>query len=165
MSRPRVLTPRRFRWLLNFYPPLLLQRVRVVEVRDDFRFLRVRVARSLLTRNLHGTTFGGTIYSAADPFYALMFWQIFARRGEVIHVWMRSARTRFLRPVESALELRFSLSEADIEEAAASLAEVDRFVKAYPVDLVDRSGRICAVVESEVYLGRKRSPETGQLML
>jgi len=155
MSRPRILTPRSFRWLLNLYPPLLLQRVRVVEVRDDFRFVRVRVARSRLTRNLHGTTFGGTIYSAADPFYALMFWQIFARRGEAVHVWMRSARIRFLRPVESALELRFSLSEDDIEEAAAGLADGERFVKAYSVDLVDRSERTCAVIESEVYLGRQ----------
>lgn len=84
MSRagsPTRFTPRRMRRLLNLYPPFLFQRVRIARIAEGFLACDVRVKKSFLTRNLQGTTFGGTIYSAADPIYALLLWQAVAHRG------------------------------------------------------------------------------------
>jgi len=140
---------------------LLFNRIRVVEVARDFRSCRVRVAYSRLSRNLQGTTFGGTMYSAADPFYAVLYWQIFAHRGERVQAWLRSAQARYLRPARSPLTLVFELSEADVERAAAALARDGRHACSHRVEAVDAGGRVCMVADTEVYLRRPRPDQAG----
>jgi len=154
---PRVLSAFQAKWMLNLYPPLLFHRVRVVEFGPDFQTCRVEVVRSRLTRNLQGTTFGGTIFCAADPIYAIMYWQIFAHRGQRVQAWLKSATIRYLKPAASTLTLEFRLSEDQVAEAAAALEEEGRFARAYSVDAVDRSGNICASAETEVYIRRPRA--------
>jgi len=145
--------------MLNLYPPWLFQGIRIVEIDPEFRRCRVRVARSLRTRNLNGTTFGGTIFAAADPIYALMYWQIFARRGERLRVWLKSAQIRYLRPARTALTFEFALSDASLEQAVAALDREGRFTESHQTEAYDRGGEICAVVDTTVYL---RRPKTDQ---
>ena len=160
-KRPRVIGERQGRWLLNLYPPFLLNRIRVLEIRSGFRYCRVRVAKSLLTRNLNGSTFGGSIFSAADPFYPLMYWQVMARRGEAVRVWLKSASISYLRPANSSLTLEFSLSDKDLALALSALDREGRFVWTYRTEAVDRSGKSCAVIETEVYLRRPLRDQKG----
>ena len=68
------------RWMLNLWPPFLFQGIRVLDIENDFLSARIRVRRSILTRNLMGTTFGGALASAADPFYPILYWR-----------WLKSA--------------------------------------------------------------------------
>jgi len=156
---PRVLSERRGKWLLSLYPTLLFSRIRVTHVGPGFRSCRVRVARSLITRNLNGTTYGGTIFSAADPFYAVMYWQIFARRGIRIQTWLKSARIRYLKPAATALTLDFALSDEDVESAWRELEEKGRFTRTHATEAVDRRGRICAAIETEVHLRLPRGDQ------
>ncbi len=145
---------------MNLYPPLLFQRVRIVEIREGFRYCRVEVRRSILTRNLNGSTFGGAIFSAADPFYPVMYWQIFARRGCRVRVWLKSAAVDYLKPARSALSLEFRLDGEEIERAALALEREGRFTARYRTDAVDRHGEACATIETEVYLRLPRPAET-----
>lgn len=157
----RVWSERWFRPVLNLYPPFLFNRIRILHIGPGFRSCTVRVSRSLLTRNLNGTIFGGTIFSAADPFYALMYWQIFARRGERLRTWLKSARIEYLRPAASALRLEFVIDDADVERAVAALDLEGRYVHTHVIDVLDAERRVCARVENEVYLrrGRRDEPE------
>lgn len=157
--KPRPLSRWQIKWMLNLYPPWLFQGIRIVEIDREFTRCTVRVARSLRTRNLNGTTFGGTIFAAADPIYALMFWQLFARRGERLRVWLKSAQIRYLRPARTALTLEFVLPDASLERAAAALDQDGRFTDSYQTEAVDREGQVCAVVDTTVYL---RRPERNQ---
>ena len=70
MNQPNAhpISPGQLKRRLNLYPPFLFNRIRVMEIAPEFRACTVRVKSSLLTRNLQGTLFGGTIYSAADAF-------------------------------------------------------------------------------------------------
>jgi acyl-coenzyme A thioesterase PaaI-like protein len=145
--------------LLNCFPPLLFNRIRVVEIEDGFRACRVRVARSLLTRNLHGTTFGGTIFSAADPYYAVMYWQVLARMGYRVQAWLRRAEIEYRLPASTALTLEFRLSDEEIARAAAALDEQGRYSQRHLVEALDREGQVCATVQTEVYL---RLPKASQ---
>ena len=138
--------------MLNLYPPLLAQRIRVVDIAPGFRSCRVRVAKSVLTRNLFGTTFGGTIFAAADPIHAILYWQVFARRGLAIQAWLKSARIEYRKPAASALTLAFVLSDADVVDAEEALEREGRFARTFRVEAIDREGQICAVVECEVVL-------------
>ena len=81
MKRARVLPSWVLQWLLNLFPAFLLGGAWVSRVARDCSACRLSVRRSLLTRNLNGTIFGGSLYSACDPIYALLYWQSLARRG------------------------------------------------------------------------------------
>lgn len=155
-KRPRVLSERRGKWLLNLFPPWWFSRIRVTEVGEGFRRIKVRVARSRLTGNLNGTTFGGTIFSAADPLHAVLYWQVFARRGERVQVWLKSSSVDYLKPAATDLVLEAALSDEDIERADAELRRSGRFVRRFRTEAVDRLGEVCAVIETEVYLRRPR---------
>ena len=69
------------RFVLNAYPPFVLNRIRITSIAEGYRACRVKIKRSFLNRNMNGTTFGGALFSAADPFYAILYWQIFERKG------------------------------------------------------------------------------------
>jgi acyl-coenzyme A thioesterase PaaI-like protein len=158
-AAPRVLSERRGKLLLNLFPPFLFNRIRVLEIRDGFRRCRVRVRPSRLTRNLQGTTFGGTIFSAADPFHALLYWQVLAHRGLRVQAWLKSARIEYRRPAASALTFDFALTEADILEAEERLGRDGRFSKVHRTEAIDEEGRVCAVVDTEVYLRLPRAEQ------
>ena len=153
MKLPRILSERQGGWLLSYYPPLFFQRIRV-RFSDGFRSCRVLVRRSRLTRNLHGTTFGGAIFAAADPILSIMYWQLFARRGERVQAWLKSASIRYREPATTDLTLQFRLTDAEVAEAAAALDRDGWFSRTYRSEAIDRHGNVCALVETRVHLRR-----------
>jgi acyl-coenzyme A thioesterase PaaI-like protein len=155
----RILSERQGRWLLTLYPPLFFSRVRCAGIGPGFRTCRMVVAKSLLTRNLNGTTFGGTIFSAADPVYALLLWQILAREGLAAQVWLKSARVDYVKPAGSALSLDFSVPDEDAVLARETLLAGERFRKTYRTLATDRSGATCAVIETEVFIRLPRDAQ------
>lgn len=152
----RTVSPRRLRRLLNLFPPWLFQRIRVAEIDPDFRRSVVRVRRSRLTANLQGTTFGGTIYSAADPMFAILYWQVLAHRGVRVQGWSRSAAIRYLAPATTTLTLEFAISDEDIARAVKALERDGKYAYTHAVEAIDEAGRTCAVAEVEVFLRRPR---------
>ena len=140
------------RWALNLYPPFLLQRIVVRSVSDDYRSVVVRVRRSPLNFNLAGTTFGGSLYSAADPMHALMYWQSFAQSGQPIEAWTRAAEIRFRRPANRHVDLHFHLEPEDLERARAALQETGRFDATHPVRALDPAGELCFEAQVAVTL-------------
>ncbi|HKQ61001.1 MAG TPA: DUF4442 domain-containing protein [Candidatus Polarisedimenticolaceae bacterium] len=151
---PHPLSERQTRRRLNLFPPWLVQGIRIVELGPGFQRCRVRVARSRLTRNLQGTIFGGTIFAAADPVYAILYWQILAHRGVRVQAWLRSASIRYLRPARSALTLDFALSDGDVAAAVAALERDGRFSRTHRVLALDAAGKTCAEADTDVVLER-----------
>lgn len=158
--RTKRWSPRRLRWTLNLYPPFLLQRIVVRSVSADYLAVTVRVRRSLLNFNLAGTTFGGSLYSAADPIHALMYWQSFAQEGRRVEAWTRSAEVRFRRPAHRHVDLAFRLEAADIDRAREALDRTGRFDTEHPVEARDPQGDVCAEFKVEVTLKLPRDPAT-----
>ncbi|RMH05544.1 MAG: DUF4442 domain-containing protein [Planctomycetota bacterium] len=149
---PRRLRPWQMRWMLNLYPPFLVQRIRVESCSSDFLAARVRIRSSLFTRNLNGTIFGGTLYAACDPIYPILYWQALARRGREVQAWLMAAEIRFLKPASGLVRLEFRLNPADLDAAEAELDRRGKSVRAHPVRIVDRAGRICAEASTVSYL-------------
>jgi hypothetical protein len=61
---------------MKLYPLMLLQRIWVQKIHTGFRGADIKISRSLLSLNFGKAIYGGTIYTAADPFYAMLFGQI-----------------------------------------------------------------------------------------
>lgn len=140
------------KWALRFYPPLFFQRIWVINFAENFKSAEVKINKSLLNQNYNKTIFGGTIFSATDPFYALLFDQIFKKKGFKTLVWLKSASIQYLKPGNSDLYFKIKISDNDIEEAEQALKTYGKFVKAFPMEIVNKYGEVCALVTNEVYL-------------
>ena len=140
------------KWAMRFYPPLLFQRIWVKKFHKDFRGVEVKIFKSLFNKNYNNSIFGGTIFSASDPFYALLFDQILLRKGFKIRVWLKSAQISYLKPGRSNLYFKVSLTDQDIAEAEAALNTIGKFVKSFPIEITSEDGIICATVINEVYV-------------
>jgi len=143
---------RTLKWAMRFYPPLFLQRIWVVKIDDGFRGATVKVRKSFFNRNYNDSIFGGTIFSAADPFYAVLFHQIFTRKGYSIRAWARSSEIKFLKPGFTDLSFSISIDEAAILEAEEILNTVGKYTMAYPIHIFDKNGINVALVMNEIYM-------------
>src|SRR3546814_2096210 len=85
------LSERKARLVLSLYPPLFFQRISVKNFGKGFTSAEVRIRKSLFNRNYNKTIFGGTIFSAVDPVFVFMYWQILTRKGIKVQSWLKSA--------------------------------------------------------------------------
>jgi len=143
------------KWGMRLYPPLLLQRIWIRNIDPGFRGADVKINRSLITLNFGKAIFGGTIYTATDPFYAMLFGQIFKHKGYNISVWLKSASIHFLRPGRNDLHYRISITDEMIDEAEEALNKHGVFVKSYSIEIYSKSGDLYAVAKNEIYIRKK----------
>jgi len=140
------------KWAMRFYPPLFFQRIWVKKFHKDFRGVDVKVHRSLLNRNYNGSIFGGTIFSATDPFYAILFDQILQREGFKVLIWLKSAHIQYKKPARKNLSFSIMIQTDQIEQAKTDLSENGKHVIGFEFDLLDKDGLLCATVKNEVYI-------------
>ncbi|WP_273886857.1 DUF4442 domain-containing protein [Rubrobacter naiadicus] len=152
MAEPESLASRLFRIGMNFYPAYRGTGGRVMRISGDWREVEIRLPLGWRTRNYFGTIFGGSIYAAVDPFYALM---LIKNLGSGYIVWDRAAKVLYEKPGRETLYARFRLSGEEVEavrRAAEGGAPVER---TYPVELRDAAGVVHARVEKTVYVRKK----------
>lgn len=153
----KKLTPKNAKWILNLYPPFLFNRIRIQSISADFTEVNVKIKKSIWNKNLAGTIFGGTLFSAADPFIAVMYWQIFSIRfHKNIIVWLKSAEIQYKIPSNSDMMLHFKIDEEEILLAKKDLDEKGKHVSTYNVEIKNTDGEICAVVKLNSYLGNPK---------
>jgi acyl-coenzyme A thioesterase PaaI-like protein len=140
------------KWLMCFYPPMFFQRIWVKKVHPGFRGIDVKINRSLFTSNLGNSIFGGTIFSATDPFYALLFGQIMQRKGFKITVWLKSAEIQYIKPGRTDLFYTITISDEMVAAAEKALHTEGKFIKMYPIEIFDKHGELCATALNEVYI-------------
>ncbi len=147
-----LLSENALKWVMRLYPPFLFQRIWVRRFEKGFTGVEVKINRCLLNRNYNGSIFGGTIFAAADPFYALLFDQRLQRKGFKPVVWLKSATIQYVKPGRTALFFRISLDEQDVREVETTLTEHGKVVRTYPITIIDRHGDTCAIMHNEVYI-------------
>lgn len=137
---------------MRLYPPMLFQRIWVKRIYAGFRGADIKINRSLLTSNLGNSIFGGTIFTATDPFYALLFGQILQHKGYPITVWLKSAQIQYIKPGRSDLYYTIIITNEMIREAETTLQRNGKFIKGYPIEIFDSSGTLCATAINEIYI-------------
>ena len=156
-----AVSERALKWIMNLYPPLLFQRIWVVGFDKGFRGVNVKVFKSLFNKNYNGSIFGGTIFAATDPFYAILFDQLLQRKGFKVRVWLKSANIQYLKPGRSALFFTVVITDDMLKDAIDALNNSGKFIKAYPMEIKTKDGEICATVMNEVYIRNLHRGEQG----
>jgi hypothetical protein len=147
-----IVSEKTLKWALRLYPPMLFQRIWIKRFHKGFSGVDVKIGKSIINTNFNGSIFGGTIYGATDPFYAVLFDQLLQRKGFKVRVWLKSASIQYLKPGRSHLYFTVVITDEMLEEATAALNIVGKFVKAYPMEIKDAEGVVCATVINEVYI-------------
>ncbi len=155
-----IVSEKILKWALCFYPPLLFQRIWIKKFHKDFRGVDVKIHKSIVNKNYNGSIYGGTIFSATDPFYALIFDQLLQRQGFKCRVWLKSASIQYLKPARKDLNFTIVITDEMLADAIGAIKADGKFVQAYPMSLYDSDGLLCAKVMNEVYIRNLHHGET-----
>lgn len=158
-----VVSEKTLKWGLCLYPPLLFQRIWVKRFHKGFRGVDVKINKSLFNKNYNGSIFGGTIYAATDPFYALLFDQLLRREGFKVRVWLKSASIQYLKPGHGDLFFTINVTDDMLNEAIEAMNTTGKFVKAYPMEITNAAGELCATVMNEIYVRNLHQGETPRI--
>lgn len=141
-------SPRLMRWGMNWYPPIRGTGVKIKHISSDWRHWRMVLPLNWRTRNYVGTTFGGSLYAAADPQLMIAWMQIL---GRDFIVWDKAGKVRFRRPGRGRLHMEFTISVQEIQEVKLALAKQPRLDREYHLQWLDADGEVVAEVEKTVH--------------
>ncbi len=140
------------KFVLNIFPPLLFNRIVLKEISDDFLEMKVVVKKTLFNVNFHKTIFGGSIFSACDPYFPTMYYHIFTKKRRKLIIWLKSAEIQYLKPADSTLRLNFKITQENIELAEKTLNEKGKFEIWHTVKALNKEGVVCVKARMQVYL-------------
>ena len=147
-----VVSERILKWVMRLYPPLFFQRIWVVSFDIGFRGVCVKINKSLLNTNYNKSIFGGTIFSAADPFYPLLFYQLLTKKGYRIIAWSKSSEIQYLKPCKTDMRFKINITDDDLAECEYLLNTFGKYMKYHQIDIYDKKEQICVSVINEVYV-------------
>lgn len=140
------------RWGFNLFPAYLSTGARITGMSDDLRQVELKLPLNWRTKNYVGTIFGGSMYAAVDPVYAIM---LMKNLGPDYIVWDKAANIRFKKPGRGTLYAHFVLDAEEIAYIETMLDASSSVELEYLVDLKDDRGEVCASVEKTLYIRRK----------
>lgn len=140
------------KWLMRFYPPFLFQGIWTQKFDDEFVGVRVKIIKNIFNRNYNSSIFGGTIFSAVDPFPVILFHQVLKRKGYHVKLWTKHASIDYVKPGISNLYFSIALLAEDVQEAVRALEETGKFLKTFQVKIINKDGVLHAIVNNEIYI-------------
>ncbi|MEJ6979936.1 DUF4442 domain-containing protein [Pedobacter sp. P351] len=147
-----LVSERALKWAMRFYPPFLIQGIWTQKFENEFRGVRVKICKNIFNTNYNRSIFGGTIFSAADPFYLILFYQILKKKGYNTKLWLKHATIDYVKPGNCNLYFSIHLTDENINEALHALDTSGKFIKVFPVKITNKAGAIYAVVHNEIYI-------------
>lgn len=136
---------------LELYPPFFMMRIKVLEMRDNWRFVRFRLPLNAFSKNLSGAMFGGYQACLADPIAALVCARVFPGHS----VWTRAMTIDFQQGGSTDLELRFALDPAQEAAIQAELAARGRATPTFEYGYYLTDGTRCTVIYNTVAIRPK----------
>ena len=147
------------RLAFNFFPAFRATGARVIYISEDLRKLRIKLPLGFRTRNIHGTLFGGAMYGATDPLYAIL---VKVALGPGYIIWDKSGAIRYKKPGRSTLYAECSLSDSQVASMRKKLETEASVDLNYEIELIDVRGVVHAVVQKTIYVARKEAYKSRQ---
>lgn len=144
------------RWRFNWYPAFRNTGARVTYISEDKLAAKLRLPLCRVTRNLHGTIYGGSMYAAVDALHAVL---IATNLGPAYHVWMKTAQIEFRRPGRGDLFADACITQIEIDEIRSTLDVESKIDRDFPLSLVDATGEVAAQFRLTVHIRRRRDHE------
>lgn len=138
---------------MNAYPMFFGTGGKIMHISKDWKEVTLKLRKNIWSNNYVGTIFGGSMFSAADPFYMLMCIQILGRKDFV--VWDKSASIKFIAPAKNTLYTSLSLSDDEIAVIRKSIEENGFATFDKTIEWKDSSGKVYAIITRTIYVASK----------
>jgi len=145
-------TTRLKRIAFNYFPAVWASGARYTYADDSIRELHLKLPLNLRSRNFVGTIFGGSMFAATDPMYFMML--IKNLKGYII--WDKSSSIRFRKPGRDVLYAKAKITQQDIDSIVEELKVKDKTERVFTLELTDKAGDVCAIVEKTIHISRKK---------
>ncbi len=161
---PAAWRPTMIRLGLNWFPAYRATGARIIHVSADLKHAIVRLPLTRRTRNGAGTLYGGSLYSATDPIFAML---LAMNLGRDYVVWDKAANIRYRRPGRGALLASFTISDEEIASVRETVAREGQCDRTFCVEFRDGQGIVHVEIEKTVYIAckdhyrAKTAPRTG----
>jgi acyl-coenzyme A thioesterase PaaI-like protein len=142
--------------LLELYPPFVPMRIKVLEIAEHWRTVRILLPLNARSRNPGGVMFGGYQAALADPIAALACARVFPGYS----VWTRAMAISFDHGGNSDLEMRFALTPEQEKAIRMELESEGRSTPTFEYGYVRSDGVRCTVIRNTVAIrprGYKRA--------
>ena len=146
------------KWALRFYPPLFFQRIWVRRFDKGFMGASIVVRKSILNKNYNNSIFGGTLFAMADPWYPLLFHQIFLRKGHRVIVWLKGAEIQYLKPAHTDLHFEIKIDDETIAQAEQMLITTGKFIRTFEIEMLNKYNEVCVNMQVEAYVRKLDMP-------
>ena len=143
----------------NFFPAFWGTGAKVTYIAEDLRVIRIKLPLNFRTKNIYGTLFGGAMYAATDPLFAIL---VKAGLGPGYIVWDKAGSIRYRKPGRSALYAECRISEAELASLKSRLDSEASVDLDYEMQLTDAGGVVHAVVQKTIYVARKENYQAKQ---
>lgn len=136
---------------LELYPPFFMMRVKVLEISDGWRTVRIRLPLNSVSRNPGGVMFGGYQASLADPVAAIACARVFPGYS----VWTRAMTIDFQKGGSTDLELRFRFGKEQEAAIAEELKAKGRATPTFEYGYYLTDGSLCTFIRNTVAIRPK----------
>ncbi|WP_281544154.1 DUF4442 domain-containing protein [Grimontia sp. SpTr1] len=140
------------KFALNCWPPFWGAGIKILNISEDFRHVKIRLKLRWWNKNANRTQYGGSIFSMTDPTYALMLMGIL---GEKYFVWDKEADINFIKPGSTDLFAEFVISEETIASIQQATANGDKVFPEFIVNVQDANGEVVSRVRRVLYVRKK----------
>ena len=126
---------------------------KVIYIFEDFKEIKIKLPFSYKNANYVNTIFGGSMFSAVDPFPMTQLMNLI---GDEYVVWDKAAEIFFRRPAKEDLFADFIYTDEEINEIKKKAQEQDEFeiIKSTKLTNKDKSIVYCEV-RKRVYIANK----------
>ena len=131
---------------LEWYPPFFFMRVKVLEISNNGRLVRLKLPLTMFSKNMGDSMFGGYQAAVADPIAAIACAKIFPGH----EVWTRSQHIDFQHEGSSDLELRFNMSAEIEQKINDDLSEKGRSTPTFEYGFYRKDGVRCSKITNVV---------------
>jgi acyl-coenzyme A thioesterase PaaI-like protein len=153
---PESLRTKWLRWGMNFVPAYRRTGARVIYIDKTLLEVRIKLPLTWRTRNHHGTLFGGALYAAVDPVYAMMLFLLLGKQN--VYAWTKSSTIRFIKPGRTTLYAHFRLHDTDVATLAQRLLNEERVDIPFEIQLQDVNQLTYVEVAQIVSLRKRHTP-------
>ena len=141
-----------FRVLMNMYPMFFGTGGKIMFLSSDYKKATIRLKLNMWTYNYVGTIFGGSQFSALDPFHMVLLLKII---GKEYVVSDKAGSIQFKKPGKGKLLATIEYTDAEIADIKARAHKEGRFELVRTTNWLNEKGEVVSTMEKTLYIATK----------
>ena len=153
-----------FKKAMNCYPMFFGTGGKITFLSHDYKKAVIRLKLNMWTYNYVGTIFGGSQFSALDPFHMVLLLRVI---GPGYVVLDKAGTIRFKKPGKGIITATVEYTDEEIHAIKERAQKEGKFELVRTTDWLDKNGEVISTLEKTLYIAtqeyfknRKNKPQT-----